>query len=156
MPVFAVTTTKKAIDNQFIHFSNLDFDTKTEHGNFNVHNGIFTVKTAGIYQFHFSGHVHLGRDTIIGQETTHHFEIRVNDETRARSYISMSGYYWGIILPVDLSAFMQLKNGDKVGVFQVTGSLHVDSHSPVSDFRTRFSCILFSIWNFWGLLRCVL
>jgi len=137
VPVFSVTTINyAATNNQFIPFSTFDFGTKTEHGDFNLRNGIFTVKTAGIYQFHFSGHVHLGRDTI-WQETAHHFEIRVNDKARALAYTSMSGYHWGIILPVDLSAFMQLNSGDEVGVFRVKGSL--------LDFGTRFSCILFSI-----------
>lgn len=143
MPVLSVTTLNKADTlNQYIPFSNFDIDTKTEHGNFDLGTGIFTVKTAGIYQFQLSGHVQSTIESI-WHNPTHHLEIRVNGKTRAISHVSETAYSGGVIKPVDLSAFMQLNSGDKVGVFLLKGRLHIDL--SMHDFGTKFSCILFPI-----------
>ena len=134
VPVFSVKgNSGSATKNQYLQFSSSEFNTETKHGNFDVTSGLFTVKTAGIYQLNFNGHVRLW------YIRTHHFELQVNGKRKAMSYTSSyssEGYH-----QIDLSALLYLYIGDMVGVFQIEGQLHGE---PESDFVSTFSGILFS------------
>lgn len=96
-------------------------EARTEHGDFDLPTGIFTVETAGIYHLNFIGHVYLtssGRD--------HRFDLRVNGEIVAislnQSAVETSGYYSAV-----LSALIPLKSGDKVGVFASRGKIYEET-----------------------------
>ena len=134
VPVFSVKYAK-GYDPRNKFFSS-EFDTKTEHGNFDSKTGIFIVKTPGIYQFNFNGHVKMGT----WNDRTHHFELRVNESVKASCYISTKSEADGFH-PVDLSALLNLNVGDSVGVYRVVGQLY--EHLG-SNFFTRFSGILIS------------
>ncbi len=54
----------EADEGQSFGYSTLEFETKSDHGTFDMATGIFTVKTAGIYQFNFSGFVKTDKDKI--------------------------------------------------------------------------------------------
>ncbi len=135
VPVFSVKNLNgsTATTRQYIPFSTFEFNTETKHGDFDLASGLFTVKTAGIYQINFNGHVRLW------YIRTHHFELQVNGKRKAVSYTSSyssEGYH-----QIDLSALLHLYIGDMVGVFQIEGQLHGE---PESDFVSTFSAILFS------------
>ena len=55
-PVFSVKTNTNVDtrNNQLVPFSLPDFSTLSEHGDFDLTTGIFTVKTAGMYQLNFN------------------------------------------------------------------------------------------------------
>jgi len=135
VPVFSVRYAKGYDPKN--KFYSLEFDTKTEHGDFDIKTGIFTVKTSGIYQFNFNGHAKMSTRN----DRTHHFELRVNDKVKASFYISSKSEADGY-QPVDLSALLNLNKGDSVGVFRVVGQLYEHYES---NFFTRFSgTLLFS------------
>ena len=132
VPVFSVKNLNgsTATSRQYISFSTSEFNTETKHGDFDLASGLFTVKTAGIYQLNFNGHVRLRKFR------THHFELRVDGKRRAVSYISSSSEG---DQQVHLSTLSHLYIGDRVGVFRIEGQLHGE---PDSDFTSHFSGIL--------------
>lgn len=139
IPVFSVQQciNPDASRNQSLGYSIHDFPPKFQHGEFNIKMGIFTAKTAGIYQFHFSSHVCLvGTNSVASLQ----IDLKVDGTTKAVSFTQLSstsvttGYH-----PIDLLALLQLKPGQKVGVYLVDGKLH--ENLKVS---TRFSGILFA------------
>ena len=59
IPVFSVKkcTNPNAVKDQSFAFSATDFMTESEHGDFELSTGIFSVKTPGVYQFQFTGYM---------------------------------------------------------------------------------------------------
>ena len=109
-------------------FSTFVMETKTEHGDFDLSSGIYTIKTAGVYKLDFHAHV----DLETGSEV-HHFNLNVNKNPVAVSYNCGSN---GSLQAV-ISALLPLKAGDEVGIFAVEGELFEDE-----DCITRFFGIL--------------
>lgn len=135
VPVFSVV---KCINpaparGQSFGFSSREFQDKKEHGKFDLSTGIFTVKTAGIYQFNFSGHV-----TTDPISTEHYFVLKVDDVVKDVSFTRLFSSTEEF-QRVSLSAVLKLKTGEKVGVFVSAGKLY----EGVPEFQTRFSGILF-------------
>ena len=133
-PVFSakICTNPSSSKGTCFSYSELDFDTKEEHGEFDLSPGIFTVKTAGIYQFSFSGHVYID-----AKNTVHKFVLRVCGKTQASYFIQSSTETNGVP-PVFLSALLPLNIGAQVGVYLGAGRLYESGH-----YVTRFSGILF-------------
>ena len=122
----------EAPEGHSIGYANLDFETKGEHGSFHLSTGIFSVKTAGIYQLNFSGHVATNKDG-----HTHCYTIRVDGVVKAVYYShTPTDEEW--YQPVSLSALLPLKSGEKVGVYLGVGKLY----EGFPQFITRFSGIL--------------
>jgi len=136
VPVFSAfqCANSKAPQGQSIGFAAFDFETKDEHGSFHLPTRIFSVKTAGIYQFNFSGHVTTNRDGHF-----HCFTIRADGDVKAVFYLlTPTDEEWN--RPVSLSALLPLKTSEKVGVYLGAGKL--DEGFP--QFITSFSGILLS------------
>jgi len=108
-PVFSVKNCSNpgAGPNQSLAYSNLEFETRTDHGEFDLKTGIFTVTTAGIYQFQFSGHVQCVNST------SNRLELRIGSSKVATCLNSYSEGYQ----QENISALLSLKSGQKVGVF---------------------------------------
>ena len=91
IPVFSVKkcTNPNAVKDQSFAFSATDFMTESEHGDFELSTGIFSVKTPGVYQFQFTGHVLstliLNQDIAVSNSR---FELRVDGIMKAISYFS--------------------------------------------------------------------
>ena len=155
IPVFAVKkcTNPNAVKDQSYAYAATDLKTETEHGEFNLSTGIFSVKTPGVYQFQFNSNM----ITTLSQAATacnRQFELRVDGIVRASSYTnsaltmsSSSGYGANTVTfnstvsqPVALTALLPLKNGEKVGVYPISGTIQEAEPAYV----TRFSGILVS------------
>ena len=91
------------------------------------------MKTAGIYQFNFSGHV-----TTDLVSTEHYFVLKVDDVVKDVSFTRLFSRIEEF-QRVSLSTVLKLKTGEKVGVFVSAGKLY----EGVPEFQTRFSGILF-------------
>ena len=115
-PVFSVKNCSNpgAGPNQSLAYSNLEFEIRTEHGDFDLKTGIFTVKTAGIYQFQFSGHVQCVNST------SNRLELRVGSSKVATC---LNNSYSEGYQQANISALLSLKSGQKVGVFLISGKL---------------------------------
>jgi len=134
VPVFSALkcANSEEAEGQSIGYAKVDFETKVEHGSFHLPTGIFSVKTAGIYQFHFSGHVATDQDV-----HTHCFTIRVDGVVKAVFYShTPTDETW--YQPVSLTALLPLKSGERVGVYIGVGKLY----EGFPQFLTRFSGIL--------------
>ena len=132
VPVFSVEncTNLAAAKGESFGYSTSLIDAQTEHGVFDLPTGIFTVETAGTYQFNFNAYVIL--DPAVS--SAHRFDLKVNGETGAVSYNdSVSTCYQ----PAVISALLPLNTGDKVGIFSVKGKLYQSA-----TFKTRFFGIL--------------
>lgn len=134
VPVFSVEicTNPAAAAGQSFGYSTSVMSVRTEHGDFNLPTGIFTVKTAGIYQLNFIGHVHLTHN-----DNGHRFDLRVNGKLVAlslnQSSVESAGYQ-----PAVISALMPLESGDKVGVFASRGKIYEET----GFYKTRFYGLL--------------
>ena len=158
IPVFSVKkcTNPSAVKDQSCAFSATDFMTESEHGDFELSTGIFSVKTPGVYQFQFTGHVL--STLILNQDiaaSNSRFELRVDGIMKAISYFSsgltMSSpnprygantvtFSSNVTQPVVLTALLPLKAGEKVGVYPISGTIQEAEPAYV----TRFSGILVS------------
>lgn len=133
IPVFSVEncTNPAAGSGQSFGFSTPVMNLKTEHGNFDLLSGVFTVKTRGTYLLNFNAHVQLTSGS-----SDHRFDLKINGKTVAVSYnqssVGTSGWQ-----PVVLMALVPLKTGDKVGIFSFCGKLYEST-----DWKTRFHGIL--------------
>ncbi len=105
--------------------------TKAEYGEFNHNKRYFTVVTAGIYKFDFTGLV-----LRTNGSCKHHFQLQVDgvvkSECQANSKLME-------LQRVSLSSVQQLNAGQKVSIIRVSGGLYEASNnvSPAT-----FSCML--------------
>jgi len=105
-------------NNQLVPFSLPDFSTLSEHVDFDLTTGIFTVKTAGTYQLMFNVLVRSSRF----DKTRHLFEFQVDGERKTLlSYNIDQSLEADEYQSIHLSALLRLSSGEKVGVFRVTG-----------------------------------
>lgn len=126
-----------AAANKSFGYSTVDFDTETEFGDLDLTTGIFTVEQPGLYQVNFNSNVYMTSGSF-----QRSFEMRLNGVSHARynnQVYDSSGY--GVYQPVNISALLPLKVGDKVGVFAISGNLHEDASNH---YITRFSCLFLS------------
>ena len=107
---------------------------RADYGDFDLQTGIFTVKTAGIFQFNFVGIVQI----VMKDFTTHQFELRVDGATKALCFANSCSETKGY-QNVVISTFIQLKVGQKVGMYLQLGKLHDAPNTST----TRFSSIFF-------------
>ena len=130
MPLFSGVKciNPEAEEGQYFGYSTLEFETKSEHGTFDLSTGSFTVKTAGIYQFNFSGFVKTDKDN-----QTHCFAIKVGEAVKSCFY-AHSASVKQEFQTVSLSALFPLKVGERVSVDLSEGKLY--QNEP--DFMTRF------------------
>lgn len=137
VPVFSVKTcTNPAAErHQSLSFSSFDFDTRADYGDFDIQTGIFTIKTAGIFQFNFVGLVQI----VTKELPTHQFELRVDGGTKAICFANSSSETKGY-QNVVISTFIELEVGQKVGMYLQAGKLH-DAPNTCT---TRFSSIFFA------------
>ncbi len=122
IPVFSAKgcTNPKASKNESFAYSITDFETKTEHGDFDLSTGIFTVKTNGLYHLQFTAHIETNK-----RVNYHRYDLRVDGIYKAVSFTQTSSeneQHQAIII----SAYLPLKSGEKVGVFRVEGGLYED------------------------------
>jgi len=129
-----------------LSFALFECETAKEHGDFNLRNGVFTVKTSGLYLLHFSGYyeksgfsynpdtgVKLNKYQADGSfVTTIATSIGSPGEVRRSNLIEYP--------PVVVTALLPLKAGDKIVAFTSTARLH---DAPPA-YTTRFTGILFS------------
>ena len=141
VPVFAA---KKCINPDALHgesfgFSSLEFETKEEHGSFDLPTGIFTAKTAGIYQLNFSGHVLVDELT-----ECHHFILKVDNTNytiKAVFFSRLSPIHdLKLFQPAVITSVVSLKSGQKVGVYVNVGQIY----QGLPSFVTQFSGILYA------------
>ena len=137
--VFSVskcTNPAAAAGQSFAYSSEGFIPSSKEYGNFDLGSGIFTVKKAGVYQFHFNSHVLMGDASRYSRK----FELRVNGSMKAMYHTDEYPSRHQVYHPVIISALLRLKPDDKIGVFSVTGKLHEDDTAYI----TRFYCTLVS------------
>ena len=128
-----------------LSFALFECETAKEHGDFNLRNGVFTVKTSGLYLLHFSGYyekygfsydagtgVHLNKYRADGSFITTIATSIGSGQFRRSKLIEYP--------PVVVTALLPLKAGDKIVAFTNTARLH---ETPPT-YTTRFSGILFS------------
>ena len=138
MPVFAA---KKCINPEALHgesfgFSSLEFETKEEHGSFDLPTGIFTANTEGIYQFNFSGHVSIDELT-----ECHHFILKVDNTIKDVFFSRLSPIHdLELFQPAVITSVVSLKSGQKVGVYVNVGQIY----QGLPSFVTQFSGILYA------------
>lgn len=113
-------------------FSTSVIETNTDHGNFNLPSGIFTVKTTGNYLLNFNTHVDLDQQDEDRWARRMHLKVNGETEVSSNNYSSTSG-----IQSVVMTALLTLKTGDKVGVSGFLGELH-----EVEVYHTQFFGIL--------------
>ena len=113
-------------------FSTSVIETNTDHGNFDLPSGIFTVKTAGNYLLNFNTHVDLDEQDEDRWARRMHLKVNGETEVSSNNYSSTSG-----IQSVVMTALLTLKTGDKVGVSGFLGELH-----EVEVYHTQFFGIL--------------
>ena len=94
IPVFSV---KKCINpsaskGQSFAYSSVDFKSDTEHGDFELSTGIFSVKTPGIYQFQFNGYIEKNLNESI-PSCNFQFELRVDGIMKPSSYTSAASSF---------------------------------------------------------------
>lgn len=106
-------------------------EAKTQHGDFDLLTGIYSVKTAGNYLLNFSCHVYFE----VAGGKRNRFNLKVNNKTVAMS-CSVSDAFGD--QPAVISVLLPLYTGDKVGIFADSGQLY-----DGEDFKTRFFGILF-------------
>ena len=122
MPVFSVEncSNPEAAENDFLGFSTFAMQAKTQHGNFDLPSGIFTVETAGIsalaYQLNFNAHVQIATNDNL---TWRQFDLQINGKTVAISYNQSASESYH---PAVISALLPLDAGDKVGIFAYIAS----------------------------------
>lgn len=132
VPVFSAEgcTNPEAVNGQSFAFSTFAMEAKTEHGEFDLPSGIFTVQTAGNYLLNFTGHVEL-----LAGNKWQQAELKINGVRVAISYnLSQSNGYQ----PAVISVLVPLKVDDRVGVFAHTGKLYDEG-----PYKTRFYGVLF-------------
>ncbi len=124
-----------ATANQSFGYSELEFETETEFGSFDLATGIFTFEKSGLYQLNFDSNIY----TIAAGNFERRFELRVNGTMKAQYHRKVYDHYGqqGVHQPFGISSLMQLKSGDKVGVFAVNGALY----EAAPNFVTRFTCV---------------
>ena len=110
-----------------------DLGTETEFGVYDFLTGIFTVKTAGVYQFKYDA---LQLANSVNHYT--HIELRV-DGVKAAEFLSQSPPEKKDYEPIALSSTLPLKEGQQVGVFLAGGRLYAASPS----YATQFSGVVF-------------
>ncbi len=126
IPVFSVKrcSNPKPAQRESISFAfvYLDIETNTDHGDFDLPTGIFSVKTTGIYDLNFTAHVQTCKWIKI-----HHIDLRVNGLFKAVSYTQTSSddeeYR-----PITISAVLPLTCGEKVSIVLVEGGLYEDQY----------------------------
>jgi len=131
VPVFSVkecTNPAGKAKNRMLGFSESDFGTNAEYGEFDRYNRFFTVMKPGIYKFDFTGFV-----LITNSSRKYHFELQVdrvtNSVCRANSNLME-------LQQVSLSSLQQLEVGQQVSMIRVSGGLfEAPDVSP-----TTFSC----------------
>lgn len=140
VPVFSVEncTNPSASSGQSFGFTTFVVEAETEHGEFDLSSGIYTVKTSGIYQLNFNAYVYL-----VSGVTTHQFDLKVNGETVAISYnySASTGNQ-----PAVISDVLPLDAGDEVGIFANRGKLCQDREC-----KTRFFGILLNPFDRWRI-----
>ena len=112
-------------------FSTFVMEDRTEHGDFDLSSGIYTVKTVGIYLLNFNALVKLH-----ARSRSHNFDLKVDNKTVAISY-----NYSETLgdQPAVISAMVPLNSGDRVGIFANCGKIYQDKGAV-----TRFFGILMS------------
>lgn len=132
-----------------LSFSLFESETKTEHGDFNLQKGAFTVKTSGLYLLHFSGyfnkfydHSSDGYSNTCVKLNKYQADDDLSFTTIATSVESGEVRRSNLIEypPVVVSALLPLKAGDRIKAFTNTARLH---EAPPT-YTTRFTGILFS------------
>lgn len=116
-PVFALYGAQPSSPLGYVRFDRQeiggpdDVDAR-RHGYFDPATGLFNVRTQGVYQMHFIGHL-VG--SIIGVNVdTARVRLQVNGHDKAVGDTSN----WG---PLVVSALVRLKQGDRVGVLKDDG-----------------------------------
>lgn len=133
VPVFSVDeiSNPRAAPGEFFGFSSFVMKPKTEHGDFDLHTGTFTVKTAGNYLLNFSAFILLSSKSPI-----HEIVLGVNGEATA-SFLNESSVVGHQLATI--SVLLPLKSGDKVCICTNQGELYVDEEYNMA----RFFGILF-------------
>jgi len=136
VPVFSVLNCPNPQSRleQFLTFSTFGFDTKIEHGDFNLRTGLFTVQTEGKYQFHFNAHTKTGRES-----RSHIFILKVDEQAECVAYSNWISEANKGFSPVALTALLPLKRGQKVGIMFTSGQLF---ESTIPGYSSRFFGIL--------------
>ena len=120
-------------------FSVNETEKKRDHGNFHCPTGVFTVKTPGIYLFHFSGYYHNTR----GSGHPGAVELKMNSSTTIAKSIDSDAVRRSKIIeypPIAVSALLPLKTGDTINAF--ANMMNLRESSPT--YVTRFTGILLS------------
>ena len=130
VPVFSASKAGQCAAGNRVTFAQLDIETDEAHGSFDKTTGIFTAKTAGIYQINFNGVASSKGYSVIN--------LRVNEIDKANSYndhAHSTEHYCSIVV----SPMLKLKSGDRVDVFIKYGTLYEGT-----GVFTFFSAILLS------------
>ena len=114
-----------------LRFSLFECETKTEHGDFNLGTGTFTVNKAGMFQFTFTGLVHVSNIS-----PTHQFELMVDGNSESIAFLNLAGLE--AMQPVVISALLQLKVGQKVSIMRVSGGLFQVPKTRCTCFSSSF------------------
>jgi len=126
IPVFSVMrcSNPKPAQRESISFTfvDLDIETNTEHGDFDLQTGIFSVKTTGIFDLKFTAHVQTNKWT-----KTHRIDLRVDGVYKAVSYTQTSSDNEEH-RPIIISAVLPLKCGEKVSIVLVEGGLYENQY----------------------------
>ena len=117
--------------------------TKKEHGDFHLSTGTFTVKTPGIYLFHFSGFKNYGTICEYDRHDNGYVELKIDSSTTiAKSVNTDAVEHLKEIegLPVFVSAPLSVKAGDQISAHAIRMRLH----DAPPRYTTRYFGILFA------------
>lgn len=126
VPVFSASHATQTTHGNYVTYGRIEIENGA-HGAFNKDSGIFTVKTPGLYHIHFDGKAYSGYETTI--------HLSVNGSPKASSHDLGRGYTKGTN---NMSALLQLCEGDRIGIFISRGYL-----SDIDEMSTRFFGILY-------------
>ena len=126
VPVFSVENcvNPSATSGQSYGFSSFVTAANTEHGDFDLPSGIFTVKTPGNFQLNFYSYSYLA--VLSASNISHRVELKVNDKVAAVS-LNQSSVETGGFHNTVISALLPLRTGDKIGVFASAGKLYQEA-----------------------------
>jgi len=110
IPIFTISGLKEVSPNSYVSFHHQEADDSLNYnGQFNPITGLFTARSPGSYLFLFRA---LARDKT-------RLELRVNACVKASAMTTYSSHNKALVV----SAIVQLKIGDEVGVFLRDGNL---------------------------------
>ncbi len=134
IPIFCVSVATSMDAGKYVTFMREELNRRPSEdgfGHFDKYTGMMTVTKPGVYLFQFNG---LAQGTLHSSTTDIH--LGVNGKVQAVAWAS--GFQM-----LTLTTLLNLKEGDKVGMFISKGSLYEGQHrSGVG--HTRFSCIILS------------